>query len=407
MTDSAGTLVVGAGQAGLQTALSLRAGGYDRPITLVGDEPRAPYQRPPLSKAMLAGTMEPQALTLRAESVLADQRIELLTDIRIAAIDPAARLARGKGRSFLWDRLVLATGTVARRLNVPGVDLDGVHHLRTLEDAMALKAALGATRRVAVIGAGFIGLEVAATARKLGCEVDVVEVAPRAMARAVSPAISAHAAALHEAHGTRLHFARGLSAIEGKGGRARRVALADGERFPADLVLIGAGAVPVTDLAESAGLACRNGILVDPLMRASAAGVLAVGDCAAHANPFAGGAVIRLESVQNAIDQGKTAAATILGREEPYRAVPWFWSDQFDMKLQMAGLTPQGSAGIMRGDPDSGRFSVLHLAEGRVVAVESVNRPADHMIGRRLVERGARLTAEQAADEAFDLKGAS
>jgi 3-phenylpropionate/trans-cinnamate dioxygenase ferredoxin reductase subunit len=407
MTDVTGTVIIGAGQAGLQVALSLRAGGYDRPVTLIGDEPRLPYQRPPLSKALLAGTLEPDALALRSAEVLADQRIDAVTGLRIVAIDRAGRTVRGKDRRFGYERLVLATGTVARRLAVPGVDLDGVVHLRTLDDALALKATLGQARRVVVVGAGFIGLEVAATARKAGPEVDVIEIAPRAMARAVSPAISAHAEALHRRHGVRLHFACGVAGIDGRAGRVRHVALADGQSIPADLVLIGAGAVPVVDLAEAAGLACRNGVLVDALMRTSDPAILAVGDCAAHANPFADGAVIRLESVQNAIDQGKTAAATILGREEPYRAVPWFWSDQFEMKLQMAGLAPAGSAGVLRGDPESGRFSVLHLAEdGRVIAVESVNRPADHMLGRRLVERGARLSQAQAADETLDLRTA-
>jgi 3-phenylpropionate/trans-cinnamate dioxygenase ferredoxin reductase component len=400
----AGTVIVGAGQAGLQAALSLRAGGYDLPITLIGDEPRLPYQRPPLSKAMLQGTMEPQSLALRADGVLADQQIAFVPGLRIAAIDRTARLARGGGRSFAYVHLVLATGTVARRLPVPGGDLDGVHYLRTLDDALALKAALASARSVVVIGAGFIGLEVAATARKLGCRVDVIEMSPRVMGRAVSTTLSEYAAAKHRAEGVSLHLSRGLAGIEGEGGSVRRVALADGERLRADLVLIGTGAVPVTALAEAAGLACVNGILVDPMMRTSDPAILAIGDCAAHPNPFADGRTVRLESVQNAIDQGKTAAATILGREEPYRAVPWFWSDQFNMKLQMAGLLPAGSAGVLRGDPASDRFSIFHLVEERVVAVESVNRPADHMIGRRLVDKQARLSAAEAADETFDLK---
>jgi 3-phenylpropionate/trans-cinnamate dioxygenase ferredoxin reductase component len=404
---TAGTVIVGAGQAGLQAALSLRAGGYDKPIALIGDEPRLPYQRPPLSKAMLSGALDEAALTLRAQSVLDDQRISHVPNLRIVAIDRTARCVRGQNQRFAYDHLILATGTEARRLPIPGTDLDGVHYLRTVEDALALKAAMGAgdtIKRIAVVGAGFIGLEVAASATKIGHSVTVVEVAPRAMARAVSPSISMHAAALHAAHGVTLLFARGVAAIEGRNGVLRRIKLTDGESLPCDLVLIGAGAVPVTRLAEAAGLACRNGILVDAMMRTEDAAILAIGDCAAHPNPHGGDGPIRLESVQNAIDQGKTAAATILGCEEPYNAVPWFWSDQFDMKLQMAGLAPPGSAGILRGDPATGRFSVLHLIEDRVVAVESVNRPADHMIGRRLVQAGVRLSPDHAADETFDLK---
>jgi 3-phenylpropionate/trans-cinnamate dioxygenase ferredoxin reductase component len=401
-----GTIIVGAGQAGLQCAVSLRQQGYAAPITLLGDEPAPPYQRPPLSKAVVAGTMPADGVMLRTPQSLEADRIDFRQGLRAEAIDRASRKVSAGGHAFSYDRLVLATGTSARRLPWPAMDWPNVHVLRSLADARRLQAALGAAsvQRLAIIGAGFIGLEVAASARKLGHHVSVVEAAPRVMARAVSPAISAFAEALHAGHGVDLRLGAGVAGIPGTDGRATGLQLASGAVLPADHVLVGIGAVPNVGLAEAAGLACRDGILVDALMQTSDPAILAIGDCARGPNPFFPDEAVRLESVQNAIDQARTAAATILGRQEPYHAVPWFWSDQYDFKLQIAGAAPAGALAVTRGDVASGRFAVLHIADGHLAAVETATLPAVHLLARKLVEAHVRLSPEQAADPAFDLK---
>jgi 3-phenylpropionate/trans-cinnamate dioxygenase ferredoxin reductase subunit len=400
----AGTVIVGAGQAGLQAALSLRAGHYAAPITLIGDEPHAPYQRPPLSKAALDAGIAPDALALRAPALLESQRIRLVTGTRVTGIDRAHRTVQCGAVPLAYEHLILATGTRARPLPLPGHAASGVHLLRTLDDALSLQAALGAAASVVVIGGGFIGLEVAATAAKKGKTVTVIEALPRLMARVVSPPVSAAAAALHRAHGVDLRFGTGVAAITVASDRARGVVLADGTDIPADLVLVGIGALPNDALAREAGLAVDNGITVDRRQRTSDPAIYAIGDCAWHWNPFAG-QWMRLESVQNAVDQAKVAAADILGQGRDYAAVPWFWSDQFDLKLQIAGLPGAGDQASLRGDPHSLRFSVFHTRDGVVMAVESLSRPGDHMLGRKLVEQGVRLSAAEIADENLDLKG--
>lgn len=395
-------VIIGAGQAGVQVALSLRAGGHSGGITLIGDEPHAPYQRPPLSKAYLKGEMTAEQLALRPAEALAAQGIDLRTGVRVTGIDRTARAVTGDGLRQPFDALVIATGTRPRSLPVPGADLPGVLTLRGIEDADRLAAALETAENVVIVGGGFIGLEAAATARLKGKVVTVVEAAPRVMGRAVAPAVSEWFQALHRCMGTDVRTGTGVAALEGSD-RVEAVVLADGTRLPADLVLVGIGAVPNDELARAAGLACPNGIATDAQGRTADLGVWAAGDCALTPNPYAGGP-FRLESVQNAIDQAKCVAAAILGSDKPYDAVPWFWSDQGSAKLQTTGLPIDPEAHVLRGDPNLGRFTVFHLKGGRIIAADSVNMPADHMAARRLVAARAVIAPETLADPAIPLK---
>ena len=396
-------VIVGAGQAGLQAAISLREEGFSGRIRLIGDEAALPYQRPPLSKAFLTGDAGEANLVLRPQALLDKAEIEFVAGARVDGIDRGdARIAVGKDR-IAYDHLILATGSRNRHLEVTSADADGVMSLRGLADARQLKARLGEARRIAIIGAGFIGLEFAGVAAKLGREVRVVELAPRAMARAVSEQVSAHCEARHASWGTRFAFGAGVVDVEQAGGKARGVRLADGEVIPADLIVVGIGAMANAELAADAGLVTGNGIVVDALLRTEDHAISAIGDCAFHPNAFAGGPV-RLESVQNAIDQGRSVAARLAGRPKPYHAVPWFWSDQGDMKIQMAGLTAARDHVVQRGDPSEGRFSVFCFRDGLLLGVESVNRPADHMLARRVLAIGRKWTLADVEAFDFDLK---
>jgi 3-phenylpropionate/trans-cinnamate dioxygenase ferredoxin reductase subunit len=400
-------VIVGAGQAGHQVAASLRQGGFDGSVLLLGDEPCLPYQRPPLSKAYLKGGMGLENLLLRPVAFYRTNDIDWLGGERAAGIDRAARqLALATGGVVAYDHLVLATGTRNRPLPVPGADLDGVLYLRTVAEASLLRERLGAARQVVVVGAGFIGLEFAAMAAEKGVQVTVVEALERPMARALSREASQFFAAHHRGMGTRLVFGAGVTRILGAGGRAEAVQLADGSTLPAEIVLVCIGVLPNTDLAATAGLAVANGIVVDEHLSTADPAISAIGDCAVYPSRHCGG-MARLESVQNAIDQGKAVAERLLGRDKPYGAVPWFWSDQGDRKLQMVGLTTGHDRCVVRGDPETGRFSVFCYSGERLLGIESVNRPADHILGRRLLAGGptTRLRPAEAGDESFDLKG--
>ncbi len=402
-----GIVIVGAGQAGFQAAASLREGGYHGPLTLVGDETALPYQRPPLSKAYLAGKTDADGLALRPASFFADHRITLHAASPAKAIDrEGRRLVLADGTALPFAHLVLATGSRNRPLPVPGADLDGVRQLRGLADADALKAALEGGPRIVVIGAGFIGLEFAAVAAGRGLDVTVVEAAERAMARAVSAETAAFFRTAHEALGVRFAFAAGVTALTGEGGRVRAVALADGRELPADLVVVGIGVLPNADLAAEAGLSVADGVRVDAFLATSDPAISAIGDCARFPSPFAhglhGDGTVRIESVQNAIDQGRCLAARLTGKPAAYAALPWFWSDQGPHKLQIAGLSAPGDAAVIRGEGSA--FSVFRFRDGRLSAVESINRAGDHMIARRLLSAGTPLTPDQAADPALDLK---
>ena len=394
-------VIVGAGQAGSQVAASLRDKRFAGRIVLVGDEPGAPYQRPPLSKTYLTGQLASARLALRPMSFYDEHDIELIAGHAVSIDRERQRLWLASGRALEYTHLVLATGARNRELSVPGAQLDGVLGLRTMADADRIRGGLGTARDIVVIGGGFIGLEFAASAAKLGRAVTVVEASPRVMTRAVSPAVSEFYRALHERHGNRVLVGAGVAALHGTT-KVSAVELADGAVLPADLVVVGIGVIPNTELAAEAGLAVDNGIVVDAHMRTSDPDVSAIGDCAAYPCRHAGRQV-RLESVQNAIDHGRCLADRLTGTPEPYRSVPWFWSHQFDAKLQIAGMSAGYDEAILHGDPAVGAFSVFCFRSGRLVAVESVNRVPDHMAARRLLSAGRPLSQADVVD-GFDVR---
>jgi len=387
-------VIVGAGQAGFQVAVSLRADGFDGLIALIGDERGLPYQRPPLSKTVLAGKQHIDSVAFRPERFYQDQRIELMPGEKVAGIDRASRqVFLAAGSRLPYDTLVLATGARVRTL-----PMDGILYLRDREHAVELKQRLDAAANVVVIGGGFIGLEVAAVARESGKTVCVTEVQSRLMARAVAPVLSDFYREAHRGVGVR--FALDAAVTNVSDGE---VTLGDGSTLPADLVVAGIGVVPNTELTVEAGLPTGDGILVDDHLRTADEHIFAIGDCADHPNVFAGGRA-RIESVQNAVDQAKCVAAQIVGKSAPYSAVPWFWTDQFDLKLQMCGLSSRADRVVTRGTMESRKFSLFYFRDRRLLAVDSMNRPADHMVGRKLLAAGTSLTPEQAEDESVDLK---
>jgi 3-phenylpropionate/trans-cinnamate dioxygenase ferredoxin reductase subunit len=390
------TIIIGAGQAGLQVAVELRQSGYAGAVTLVGEEAAQPYHRPPLSKAYLTGEKSLDALQMRGQAFYSEQAITFMAGLAATGIDRTARqVVLADGSTLPYDHLVLATGAAARPLSCPGHDLDGVMVLRSLEDATTLKARLATARHLVVVGGGFIGLEAAASARKLGVAVSLLEMQDRLMARAVGPDVSQHFASVHRSHGVDLRLGQGIAAVIGDAGRAIAVRTTAGDVLPADIVLAGIGVTPNTALAAVADLPVSNGIVVDESQRTSDPRVHALGDVCAFPAPHGTG-LIRLESVQNAVDQAKVVAASITGQPARYQSVPWFWSDQYDLKLQMVGLSQGHDAVIERGSRDENRFSVFYMKAGRLIAIDSINRPADHMRGRKLLAPGA---APVGADE--------
>jgi 3-phenylpropionate/trans-cinnamate dioxygenase ferredoxin reductase subunit len=398
-------LVIGTGQAACQVAASLREQGFAGRIRLIGDEPGLPYQRPPLSKAYLIGKSDRAALNLRSEGFFSQHAIEITTEQRAVRIDRARRLVHlANDEVISYDHLVLATGSRNRTLPIPGADLDGVLQLRSAADADALRLLLHEIKTLVIVGAGFIGLEIAAVATSLGVKVTVLEATSRPMSRTLSVPMSDFFLAAHETNGVRFHFNAAVTRINGGHGRAASVETADGTIFPADLVLVSVGVVANAELASAAGLEVDNGIVVDENLVTADPAISAIGDCAAYPQAFAGGARCRLESVQNAVDQGRCVAARLTGKPHPYRAVPWFWSDQGPLKLQIAGMPAPHDECIVRGDPASGAFSVFCFRDGQLAGVESVNKPADHMVTRRLLSSAAALTPAEAGDTGFDLK---
>jgi 3-phenylpropionate/trans-cinnamate dioxygenase ferredoxin reductase component len=398
-------IIVGAGHAGFQLAASLRQDGFAERIALINDEGHLPYQRPPLSKAYLKGTGGPETLMFRPEKFYDDHNVDLITD-RAASIDRAARkLTFHSGASLDYGHLVLATGARNRLLDIPNANLEAVRYLRTLDESEALRHLLKPGLRVVVIGAGFIGLEFAATARAKGLEVDVVELAARVMARAVTTEISDYFQSRHTAAGIRIHLGVQVTSIEADGARVTGVSLSDGRHIPADLVVVGVGVLPNVELAAEAGLPVASGIIGDEHLLTSDPNISAIGDCALYKSERFGGS-LRLESVQNATDHARCVAARLTGHAKAYDGLPWFWSDQGPDKLQMAGLTTGYDRVVVRGDREQGQFSAFCYRDGHLVGIESVNRAGDHMFGRRLLGAGGSITPEQAADPSFDLKSA-
>jgi 3-phenylpropionate/trans-cinnamate dioxygenase ferredoxin reductase component len=399
-----GTVIVGTGQAGFQTAASLRAEGYQEPITMIGEERHIPYQRPPLSKGFALGEQDFESIELRPQKFYEDHAINLVSGRKVTAIDRTERFVRvAEGSRIPYQKLVLAVGARNRMLPVKGAQLDGVLYLRSLDEAVVVKERLKNAQQIVVIGGGFVGLELAAVACSLGKSVTVLEALPRLMSRVVAPIISEFYRELHGSRGVRILCRSMVSEVAGSRGNIERVVLSDGTTYPADLVLVGIGVVPNVELARDVGLVVANGIAVDERLQTEDQNIYAIGDCGEYPSVFAGSR-IRLESVQNAADQAHCVAATIAGRGSPYRALPWFWSDQFDIKLQMAGISSGYDRFVTRGDPESRRLSVFYFKAHQLVAIDSINRPLDHMIGRKLIAAGVPLTPEQAADESVDLR---
>ncbi|MBB5161509.1 NAD(P)/FAD-dependent oxidoreductase [Mycobacterium sp. AZCC_0083] len=398
-------IIAGAGQAGSRTAASLRELGFAGRIVLVGDEPHPPYQRPPLSKAHLTGAAARDTLWLHPSSFYEQHDIELLLGESVRHIDRIeGRVGLDGGALLDYDHLVLALGARNRTLPLPGAELDGVVGLRTLAEADDIRNRMGSARHVIVLGGGFIGLEVAATAAKLGLQATVVEISDQLMGRVLSAEMAGYILDAHRSRGLHVELGTSVAAVTGTSGRVSSVTTTDGREFPADLVLVGVGAIPNTGIAEDAGLEVDNGIVVNEYLATDDEQISAVGDCTSCPNPFAGGRRVRLESVHNATAQPRSLAARLVGRPEPYDSVPWFWSDQADLKLQIAGLGTESNDTVLRGDVDGGRFSIFTFHDGVLESVESLNRPGDHMAGRRLLALRDGLTPEQAGDPAFDLR---
>jgi len=395
--------IAGAGHAAGQVVATLRRKKFDGTIKLIGEEPWLPYQRPPLSKKFLAGELPAERLHFKPESFYDHPDIEVELDTRIETLDRDSKTLRTVGgRQIPYDRLVLATGARPRLLPLPGADLGGIHYLRTIADVTGIRSQLQAGTRMVIVGAGYIGLEVAAVASQLGANVTVIETEDRVMSRVVSPRVSGFYQEQHAAHGVKLMLS---TAILGFGGAARvaSVDLADGRQVAADLVVIGIGVVPNSELASDAGITVDNGIVVDDRCQTSDPEVFAVGDCTNHPNQIFG-CRIRLESVHNALEQAKTAASNICGDETCYAQVPWFWSDQYDLKLQIAGLSRGYDQAIVRGEPESRSFSCLYLRQGQLIAVDAVNSPKDFMQSKTLIAAHAVIDPELLMNSAIELR---
>jgi 3-phenylpropionate/trans-cinnamate dioxygenase ferredoxin reductase subunit len=397
--------IAGAGHAGAQAAIQLRQLGFAGSIGLIGAEAELPYERPPLSKEYLAGDKPFERMLIRPQAFWAERQVEIITGTRIIAVDPVAhRVAAADGRGFTYGTLIWAAGGTPRRLRCQGGDLEGVHVVRCRADVDAIHAELPAARRVAVVGGGYVGLETAAVLRGLGKEVVLVEALGRLLARVAGPDIARFYEAEHRARGVDVRLGATVESIEGQDGRAAAVRLTSGERIAADMVIVGIGIDAAVEPLLEAGADGANGVDVDALCRTSLPDVYAIGDCAAHDNLFAGGIRLRLESVQNAHDMAATAARAIVGRPEPYAALPWFWSNQYDLKLQTVGLSVGHDATVVRGDLASRSFSVLYLLAGRVIALDCVNATRDYVQGRKLILERTLVAPERLAHARVPLK---
>lgn len=397
-------LIVGAGQGGAYAAIQLRQLGFEGSIAIIGREAEPPYERPPLSKEYMLGEKEWERLLIRPRDFWAGKDIDLLLNAEVVSIAPEARQVHLQdGRVFGYGDLIWAAGGDPRRLNCPGAELPGVHAVRTRDDADAILGALGGVERVAIVGGGYIGLEAAAVLRKLGKQVTLLEVLPRVLARVAGEELSAFYEAEHRAHGVDLRTGTGVTAIEGED-RVTGVRLTDDSVVPCQMVIVGIGIIPAVGPLLAAGAGGGNGVDVDEFCRTGLDHVYAIGDCAAHANGFAGGAVMRLESVQNANDQAACAARAIMGDAQPYGATPWFWSNQYDLKLQTVGISAGHDASVLRGDPAARSFSVIYLKHGKLIAIDAVNMVKDYVQARKLVEEGAVIAPEDLADTSRPLK---
>jgi len=396
-------LIIGAGEAGGQAAISLRQGGYQGRVIVIGDERYIPYERPPLSKAFLAGETEIERMYMRGAEFYPQNNIELKLSTVVAAIDRAGKsVTLANGERLTYDKLVIATGGRVRKLSAPGADLPGVNYLRSIDDVLAYRDHLKAGLKLAVIGGGYIGLEVAAVAVKRGCAVSVIEALPRVLNRVVPEEMSAFYANVHRKAGVTILTDTAVQAFEGPG-KLAAVVCADGRKISADMAIVGIGILPNIEIAQAAGLACDNGIVVNEYAQTSDPDIYAAGDCTNHPNEILGRR-LRLESVPNALAQGKAAAMHILGKGEKYAEVPWFWSDQYDLKLQMTGLTEPGDTLIIRGSIAERKFSACYLREGVFVACHAVNMAKDFLQSKKLIAAKARPDRAKLADPTIALK---
>ncbi|WP_312883578.1 NAD(P)/FAD-dependent oxidoreductase [Paraburkholderia youngii] len=396
-------IIVGASHAAAQLAPSLRQEGWEGRIIVVGDEAHLPYHRPPLSKAYLLGEKSSNDLLIRAEDAYGKLGIEFCLGERVVAIDRERKSVMLRdGASLAYDKLALCTGTRVRTVALPGARLEGVHYLRGIADIDRIRRHVQPGGYAAIVGGGYIGLETAAVLRRLGMHVTVLEMAPRVLARVTAPEVSGFFERVHREEGVDIRTSVTVDRFEGDG-HVKRIVLNDGTALPASLVVIGVGVVPNVELAQAAGLEVDNGIVVDECARTSDPDIVAAGDCTLHPSPYYGR--IRLESVPNATEQAKAAAAALCGKDKPYRATPWFWSDQYDIKLQIAGLNTGYDQVVVRGTRDTGRsFSAFYLKEDRLLAVDCINRAQDFMLSKRVIAEAVPLNPACLADEAFSLK---
>ncbi len=397
--------VVGAGHGGAQAAILLRQLGFEGSVGLIGAEPELPYERPPLSKDYLAGDKPFERMLIRPPAFWPERQIEVICGTRIAVVDPASRTFTSEsGDTFGYGALIWAAGGVPRRLSCGGADLAGVHVVRCRSEVDAIRSELNDVTRVAVVGGGYVGLETAAALRKLGKQVVLVEAVDRLLSRVAAEPVGRFFETEHRAQGVEVRLSAMVDSIEGTGGRASGLRLTGGERIATEMVIVGIGIDAADGPLRAAGAECGNGIHVDAFCRTTLPEVYAIGDCAAHENRFAGGMRIRLESVQNAHDMAATAVKAILGGPEPYAATPWFWSNQYDLKLQTVGLMHGHDLTVLRGDPAARSFSLVYLRGGRVAALDCVNSVRDYVQGRKLIEAGAAPDPAALADSSIPLK---
>ncbi|MAM36967.1 MAG: pyridine nucleotide-disulfide oxidoreductase [Erythrobacter sp.] len=399
-------VIVGSGHSGAQAAIALRQAGHEEPILMISRDRNPPYERPPLSKEYLAGEKPFEKILIRPEQFWADRNVTLRLGCNVNEVDWMRHvLTLSDDSSLSYRKLIWAGGGDARRLDCPGADLGGIHTIRNRRDTDTLKSELAAgATRVVVVGGGYIGLEGAAVLRELGCEVMVVETQDRLLARVAGPEISDFYLAEHRAQGVDVRLETGVDRIEGDGEKVTGVTLSTGDTIACEIVIVGIGIVPSVGPLIAAGAAGSNGVDVDTYGRTSLDDIYAIGDCAAHPNPYADNAVIRLESVQNANDMASVAAKTIMGERESYDAVPWFWSNQYDLRLQTVGISNGYEQTVLRGTPSDRKFSLIYLKEGRVIALDCVNNTRDYAQGRKLVANGAEIDPELLADTEVALK---
>jgi len=397
-------IILGASHAAAQLAPTLRQQGWTGSISMISNEYALPYHRPPLSKDYLAGTKTAEQILIRPAAVYSKCNAGITMGVTAAAIDRSNKqLLLDDGMALDYDKLVLTTGARVRKIDIPGVDLNGVFYLRDLNDAQQIKMLTGANKRAVIIGGGYIGLETASALRKLGMQVTVLEAMPRILQRVTAPEVAAFYSRIHAEEG--VEIVADVQAVSISGAKqVESVQCHDGTEYEADIVIIGVGVIPNTELAEQAGLKIDNGIVVDEYARTSDEDILAAGDCTSHYNPIYQ-RHLRLESVQNALDQASVAANTICGNLKPYSALPWFWSDQYDLKLQIAGLSQGYTDVVVRGDIDGSRsFAAFYMREGKLLAVDAVNRPQEFMFGKKLIMQGNQLDTAQLADDSLSLK---